>query len=107
MENARDTQQPGRTTRLVRVQDRGQVTLPVEIRRKYNIREGDLIGFRETKEGILIDLRATEIIKALDKIGEMLREKGETLESMMESGEQIREELYQELYGKQEARGDA
>ena len=88
-----------RVTKLVRVQDRGQITLPIELRKKYGIKEGDLVGFRETKEGLLLDLRAVQIAKALDQIGAALREQGETLESMIESGREIRGELLKELYG--------
>jgi len=73
------------------------VTLPADPCRKYGIKEGNLIDFRETNGGLLIDLRAVEIAKALDTPGEMLRDKGETLESIMASGEQIREQLSQEM----------
>jgi len=90
--------QPERKTKLVRVQDRGQITLPAEIRRKYDIKEGDLVGFRETDEGLLIDLRAVQVAKALDQMGAGLREKGITLEEMIESGREIREELLKEMY---------
>ena len=90
--------QPERRTKLVRVQDRGQITLPAAIRRKYDIKEGDLVGFRETDEGLLIDLRAVRIAKALDQMGAGLREKGITLEEMIESGREIREELLREMY---------
>ena len=42
---------------------------------------------------------AEEIARALDQIGAALRERGETLESMIESGREIRGELLKELYG--------
>jgi AbrB family looped-hinge helix DNA binding protein len=88
-----------RVTKLVRAQDRGQITLPIEVRKKYGIKEGDLVGFRETKEGLLIDLRAVQIARALDQIGAALKEQGETLGSMLESGREIRGKRLKELYG--------
>ncbi len=94
----KEKSQQERKTKLVRVQDRGQVTLPAEIRRKYDIKEGDLIGFRETSEGLLIDLRAVQIAKALDQMGAGLRERGVTLEEMIESGREIRGDLLKEMY---------
>ena len=38
----------------VRVQAKGQVTIPKEIRDKLNVRPGDLVVFVETEEGILV-----------------------------------------------------
>jgi AbrB family looped-hinge helix DNA binding protein len=38
----------------VRIQERGQVTIPVEIRKKLNLKQGDLVIFQETEAGILI-----------------------------------------------------
>jgi hypothetical protein len=38
-------------------------------------------------------------IRALDNIGHALKAKGLSLEDMIESGREIREELYREQYG--------
>ncbi|MCS6992604.1 MAG: AbrB/MazE/SpoVT family DNA-binding domain-containing protein [Anaerolineales bacterium] len=38
----------------VRVQEKGQITIPTKIRRKLNLRKGDLVIFTETSEGVLI-----------------------------------------------------
>jgi len=75
------------------------MTLPAEIIKKYHIQEGDLIGFRETQNGLLVDLTAVEVARALDEIGAGLREKEITLEEMIESGREIRGELLKEMYG--------
>jgi AbrB family looped-hinge helix DNA binding protein len=40
--------------KVSRVQKKGQVTIPVEIRQKLGLAEGDLVAFIETKEGIVI-----------------------------------------------------
>lgn len=80
------------------VQERGQVTLPKEFREKYGLKKGDVIVFRETEEGLLISPREAQVIQLLDEIGEALREKGITLDELIESGREIREELYQEKY---------
>ncbi len=37
-----------------KVQSRGRVTIPVEIRRKLGLKKGDLVAFVETEDGILI-----------------------------------------------------
>ena len=39
------------STTFVRVQEKGQVTLPLEIRRKLKLKKGDLVTFVETEDG--------------------------------------------------------
>lgn len=80
------------------VQERGQVTIPSEIRRKLGLKKGDLVAFVETEEGVLISPREVVAMKALDKLGALLREKGISLEELMDSGREIRGELVKELY---------
>jgi AbrB family looped-hinge helix DNA binding protein len=41
-------------TQVVRVQGKGQVTIPVEIRDKLNLKKGDLVTFVATEEGVII-----------------------------------------------------
>ena len=38
----------------VRVQEKGQITIPREIRKKLNLKRGDLVVFVETDEGVLV-----------------------------------------------------
>jgi AbrB family looped-hinge helix DNA binding protein len=40
--------------KVSRVQKKGQVTIPVEIRQKLGLAEGDLVAFIETEVGIVI-----------------------------------------------------
>ncbi len=84
---------------LVRVQEKGQVTLPAEVRRRLGLKKGDLVAVEDTPEGVLITPQGVLALKALDEIGTALREQGLTLEDMIERGRAIREELYREKYG--------
>jgi antitoxin PrlF len=85
--------------KLVRVQAKGQVTLPADIRKRLGLKKGDYVAVEETPEGVLITSRAMAAIRALDNIGHALKAKGLSLEDMIESGREIREELYREQYG--------
>ena len=38
----------------VRVQGKGQVTIPLSIRKKLNLKQGDLVIFQETPAGIVL-----------------------------------------------------
>lgn len=90
--------------KLVRVQEKGQVTLPADIRKRLGLKKGDYVAIEETPEGVLITTRAMAAIRALDAIGQALKEQGITLEDMIESGREIREELYREQYGHLDAK---
>jgi AbrB family looped-hinge helix DNA binding protein len=52
----------------VKVKRKGQVTIPVELRRKFNIREGSLLEVEEREKGILF--KTLPPIKAGDVVGE-------------------------------------
>ncbi len=85
--------------KLVRIQEKGQVTLPAETRRKLGMKKGDLVSVVETPEGVLIAPQEVVATKALDRIGQVLREQGVSLEELIESGRNERASLIQEQYG--------
>jgi len=52
---------------LSKVQRKGQVTIPVEIREKWQLKEGDLIAFSETTHGVIISPQVTVPVNALNQ----------------------------------------
>jgi AbrB family looped-hinge helix DNA binding protein len=87
------------SSRLSVVQEKGQVTIPAEIRKKWGLKKGDLVAFVETEQGVMISPQEVIASQALDQIGQILKEKGLTLEELMEAGREIRGELIEEAYG--------
>jgi antitoxin PrlF len=85
--------------KLVRIQEKGQVTIPTEIRKKLGLKRGDLVAVMETPEGVFITPQQVLATKALDSIGEILKEKGLTLAEVISAGRDIRTDLLQETYG--------
>lgn len=85
--------------RVSRLQERGQVTIPIEIRERLGLEPGDMIAFIETDQGVLISPQEVIAVKALDKMGALLKENGITLEELIESGREIRGELIAQEYG--------
>jgi AbrB family looped-hinge helix DNA binding protein len=54
----------------VRVQEKGQVTIPRTIRRQLNLKKGDLVTFVSTENGVVIktlDLAADDLLTTLSK----------------------------------------
>ncbi|MEJ2711159.1 MAG: AbrB/MazE/SpoVT family DNA-binding domain-containing protein [Anaerolineales bacterium] len=87
------------STPVVKVQEKGQVTIPLEIREKWGLKKGDLVTFVETEQGVIIKPAEIVATEALDKIGRALREKGLSLDELIERGRMIREDLIDEEYG--------
>jgi antitoxin PrlF len=76
--------------KLVRVQEKGQVTIPQEIRKKLGLKQGDLVAVVETPEGVFITPQQVVATKAFDRIGDILKEQGLSLEELIVSGRQLR-----------------
>lgn len=86
-------------TETVRVQAKGQVTIPTKIRKKLNLKKGDMVSFVETKDGVLIKPAEVLLTETLDEIGKALKKEGITLEEWIERGREIRGQLLEEMYG--------
>ena len=86
-------------TIYVRIQEKGQVTIPTKIRKKLNLRKGDMVMFVETEAGVLIQPAEVLVSQALDKIGESLRADGITPEKWNKRSRDIRKQLLEEMYG--------
>ena len=86
-------------TLYVRVQEKGQVTIPTKLRKKLNIKKGDTVMVIETKDGLLIKPAELVLTEALDEMGKVLKADGVTLEEWVERGRAIREKLLEETYG--------
>lgn len=86
-------------SKLSIVQEKGQITIPAEIRQRWGLKKGDLVAFVETEQGVMISPQEVVAMNALDQIGRALRERGITLEELIESGRDIRGQLIEEEYG--------
>lgn len=86
--------------KVSKVQQNGQVTIPVEFRKKWGLEPGDLVAFVETEAGVLIIPHAERVaLETLDRIGKALKAKGISLDELMEDGREIRGQLLEEEYG--------
>lgn len=81
--------------KLVRVQERGQITLPVEIRRKWGLKPGDLVAVEETSTGAAVVPQRTIPAAELE---EVFRNSGITMEDWVESARDERVQIVRELH---------
>lgn len=86
------------TVQTYTMQANGQVTLPRDFRNRLGLKKGDTIVFRETDDGLLISTRETIVLNKLDELGAGLKAHGLTLEDLMVSGAEIRQQIYDEKY---------
>jgi len=84
---------------LTAMQAKGQVTIPVSIRRKLGLKAGDLVAFVETDQGVLLSPQQVVGMEALNTIGHLLREQGVDMAGLVASGRDLRGDLITERYG--------
>ncbi|MFN2132254.1 MAG: AbrB/MazE/SpoVT family DNA-binding domain-containing protein [Anaerolineae bacterium] len=89
-------------TILATVRKKGQITIPLEMRRQLGLEEGSVVAFVMTEDGILISPREVLTVQALDRIEQALSEQGISLDELIESGREIREELIEQEYDLQD-----
>ena len=84
---------------LVRVQEKGQVTIPSQIRKRLKLKKGDLVIFEETEAGVMIRPAEVLVSEALNKIGKALQAKGISLQEIIDRGRDLRGDLIRNEYG--------
>lgn len=80
------------------IQRKGQLTIPIELRRRYGLEEGSVVDIIDEGDGIKIAPREVVALDALERIGKALKERGISLEEMIEGGRNIGEEIYREKH---------
>ncbi|KAF0109690.1 MAG: hypothetical protein FD147_2122 [Chloroflexi bacterium] len=77
----------------VQVVRRGIITLPKELRDNNRIEEGDLLTLIDLGDGIVVmSPRRSRFQEISDKLAKEWQESGETLESMLTTLREVREE---------------
>jgi AbrB family looped-hinge helix DNA binding protein len=78
---------------------RRQVTLPREVCEALDIKPGDRLVL-EVADGVLVARPGRKAaLDALEELRRAMAESGVTEEELLESGRQVREELFKERYG--------
>jgi AbrB family transcriptional regulator, transcriptional pleiotropic regulator of transition state genes len=80
------------TSQVVKVQEKGQVTIPLEIRQMLGLKKGDLVTFIITEGGVVIKPAEVIVTEALEEINQVLKDEGISLEKLMAKGRELRDE---------------
>lgn len=84
--------------KLVRLSSKGQVTIPKEIREELDLHQGDLLELAKLDQGQYVIAKYTPLRQLAHVLGEEARRRGYTEKDLQRAVEQIRHQLWQELY---------
>jgi AbrB family looped-hinge helix DNA binding protein len=80
------------------LRDRRQVTIPRTVCEELGIRPGDRLELRVEDGTLIVRPGRVAALEAIRAIQQALEEAGVTEEELLESGRQIRDELFRERY---------
>ncbi len=79
-------------TFTLQVAQRGLVTLPKEVRQAHNIQPGQQMTLLDLDGVFVLSRRPSEVDALADRIADELANRGETLESMLQTLREVRAE---------------
>jgi bifunctional DNA-binding transcriptional regulator/antitoxin component of YhaV-PrlF toxin-antitoxin module len=83
----------------IRLRDRGVITLPISLRRKYGLRAGDDLWINDLGDGaFMLTPKASRVAALGDKVMEILQAEGVTVAEMLQGLDEERERYYSERY---------
>ncbi|MFZ2098673.1 MAG: AbrB/MazE/SpoVT family DNA-binding domain-containing protein [Anaerolineales bacterium] len=83
----------------IQIRGKGTVTLPIELRRKYRLGEGDIISLIDLGDGsFLLTPMVTQVDRNGDRVAMAMQEAGVTEEELLNALDEERERYYQERY---------
>lgn len=81
------------------LRDKGALTLPMALRKKYNLRSGERFSIIDLGEGsFVISRRSARVSEPGDRVAQLVESAGYTLEDLLQTLEEERESYYAERY---------
>ncbi len=79
----------------VQLRDKGVLTLPISLRRKYNLRPGDVFTLIELGDsGFMLSLKASRLAGLGDKVAEMLDQADVNVDDVLQTLDEEREKYH-------------
>jgi bifunctional DNA-binding transcriptional regulator/antitoxin component of YhaV-PrlF toxin-antitoxin module len=87
------------TATIIQIRSKGTVTLPIELRRKYGIDEGDVITLIDLGDGsFLLTPIVTQVDRLGDRVARAMKEAGVSEDELLAALDEERERYYRERY---------
>ncbi|MEA3338876.1 MAG: AbrB/MazE/SpoVT family DNA-binding domain-containing protein [Chloroflexota bacterium] len=88
-------------TAIVQIRRKGIITLPVKMRRRYDLDTGDVFTLVDLGDrSFLLTPKVSRTAGLGDKVGRLMAQEGVSLEEMLETLDQEREAYYGEHYAR-------
>ena len=86
----------------IQIRKKGSVTLPVELRHKYDLDEGDVFTLIDLGDGsFLLTPRVSKVNRLGDRIAEILNEGDISVNGLVDALDEERERYYREHYAQE------
>jgi bifunctional DNA-binding transcriptional regulator/antitoxin component of YhaV-PrlF toxin-antitoxin module len=83
----------------IQLRRKGILTLPVSLRRKYNLDENDVFTLEDLGNGsFLLIPKVSNVARLGDRVAEVMAEEEVSLEDMLEALDEERQNYYREHY---------
>jgi bifunctional DNA-binding transcriptional regulator/antitoxin component of YhaV-PrlF toxin-antitoxin module len=90
------------TTNTIQVRKKGSITLPMDLRTKYGVDEGDVFTLIDMGDGsFLLTPRISQVNRLGDRVAEILRAEDVSMDELLNTLDDERERYYQERYAKE------
>lgn len=86
-------------SKTIQIRKKGVITLPVELRTRYSLDEGDVFTVEDLGDGsFLLVPRVSQVVHLGDRVAEMMEEEGIGAEEILKALEEEREDYYRRHY---------
>ena len=84
---------------IIQIRKKGSMTVPSQIRNKYDVNEGDIYTLIDLGDGaFMLTLRVSHVNRVGDQIAEMVKDGNTSLEELLDSLDLEREHYYRDHY---------
>ena len=89
-------------TNTIQIRKKGSLTLPIDLRNKYKVDEGDIFSLIDLGDGsFLLTPRISQVNRLGDRIAEIIDREGHSTDDLLNALDDERERYYQEHYAKE------
>ena len=86
----------------IRLRQRGQITVPREVRDRLNVNEGDTLSLVQVGSTLLLATKRPVVPLLADRIAELMEAEGVTLADLLLGLEEERAAIYQERWSRKD-----
>lgn len=87
------------STTAIQLRSKGSLTLPIELRRKYGLSDGDVFTIIDLGEGVfMLTPQVSSVARLGDRVADLLAEQDVPVDDVLQALDEERQRYYQERY---------